>query len=174
MAVASAGPYASIVTALVRSHLDYCNAVLSDLPASTLVPESYMLQHVLFWTVGHVTMAVQELHWLPVTERIQYKLFCLMVHQSLLGHMPVCISDLLTSVPTIPAQSALRALLSGDLVVQWTRQRIGDKAFSVATLQTWNRLPRELRLLRSTTTFRCQLKTFLFQSAPVYVHRDTD
>jgi len=123
---------------------------------------------------GHVTMALQELHWLPVTERIQYKLLCLMVHQSLLGHMPVCISDLLTSVPTIPAQSALRALLSGDLVVQWTRQRIGDKAFSVATLQTWNRLPRELRLLRSTTTFRCQLKTFLFQSAPVYGHRDTD
>ena len=33
-------------------------------------------------------------------------------------------------------------------------------------------LPTELKLLRSTTTFCCQLQTFLFQSA--YGHRDTD
>ena len=33
------------------------------------------------------------------------------------------------------------------------------------------RLPTELKLLRSTTSFCCQLKTFLFQSA--YGHRDT-
>jgi len=67
---------------------------------------------------GHVTMALQELHWLPVAERIQYKLLCLMVHKSLLSHMPVCISDLLTSVPTIPAQSALCALLCNVLATR--------------------------------------------------------
>ena len=47
-----------------------------------------------------------------------------------------------------------------DLVVQ--RQR---RAFSAATPQAWNRLPTELKLLQSTITFHCQLKTFLFQSA---------
>jgi len=34
-----------------------------------------------------VTPALQELHRLPVTERLQYKL-CLLVHKSLLEHMP--------------------------------------------------------------------------------------
>jgi len=46
-----------------------------------------------------------------------------------------------------------------------TRQRIGDRAFSVAAPRAWNTLPTLLKLLRSTTTVRHQLKIFLFQSA---------
>jgi len=76
------------------------------------------------------------------------------------------------TVAHVPARSALRASSSGDLVVPWTRRRIGDKAFSVAALRAWNTLPTQLNLLRSTTTFRRQLKTYLFQSA--YGHRETD
>ena len=40
--------------------------------------------------------------------------------------------------------------------------RIGDRAFSVAALRAWNRLPTELKLLRSTDLFRRDLKTFCF------------
>ena len=50
-----------------------------------------------------------------------------------------------------------------------TRRRIGDRAFSVAAPQAWNRLPTELKLLRLTDSFRHDLKTFLFLS--VYVTR---
>ena len=53
-----------------------------------------------------------------------------------------------------------------------TRQRIGDRAFSVAAPRAWNRLPTELKLLRSTDSFRRDLKTFLFHS--VYGHQNTD
>jgi len=105
-----------------------------------------------------VTPALQELHWLPVAERIQYKM-CLIVHKSILGHTPVYISDLLTSVAGVPARSALRASSSGDLVVPRTRRRIGDRAFSVVTPRAWNRLPTQLKLFRSTPSFRCQLST---------------
>ena len=106
------------------------------------------------------------MHWLglPVVERIQYRL-CLMVHKLLHGHTPVYISDLLTSVADLPARSALRASSSDDLVVPRTRRRIGDKTFSVAAPRAWNGLSTELKLLWSTTAFRHQLKTFLFQSA---------
>ena len=58
---------------------------------------------------------------------------------------------------------------SGDLVMQWTRQQIGDRAFSAATPQAWNWLQTELKLLQLTTTFHRPLKIFLFQSA--YGHR---
>jgi len=78
-----------------------------------------------------VTPALRQLHWLPVAERIQYKL-CLLVHMSLLGHMPEYISDLLTSVANIPGRPTLRASSCGNLVVPRTRRRIADRAFSVA------------------------------------------
>jgi len=78
----------------------------------------------------------------------------------------------MSSVADVPARSALRASSSGDLVVPRTRRRIGDTAFSVAAPRAWNTLPTELKLLRSTTTFYHQLKTFLFQSA--HKHRNTD
>jgi len=67
-----------------------------------------------------------------------------------------------TSAVDVPARSALRASSSGDVVVLRTRRRIGDSAFSVAAPRAWNTLPTQLKLLRSTTTFRRQLKTFLF------------
>ena len=52
----------------------------------------------------------------------------------------------------------------GNLVVPRTRRRIGDRAFSVAAPRAWNKLPTELKLLRSTELFRRDLKTFLFHS----------
>ena len=47
----------------------------------------------------------------------------------------------------VPHQSS-----RGNLVVPWTCGRIGDRAFSVAASRAWNRLPTELKLLRSTWT----------------------
>jgi len=94
-----------LVTVLVLSRLDYCNALLAVLPASTRAPFQWPL-HAAARTVldlkprDRVTSALQELHWLPVTETIQYKL-CLLVHKSLLGHTSEYISDLLTPVSTI-------------------------------------------------------------------------
>ena len=60
----------------------------------------------------------------------------------------------------------------GGLVVPRTRRRIGDRAFCVAAPQTWNRLMTDLKLLRSTDSFRQELKRLLFDS--VYGHQRTD
>ena len=90
-----------LVSALVLSRLDYCNAVLTRHPASTLAP----LQRVLHAAAGvvmdlrphdHVSPALQDLHWLPIKQRIEFKL-CLLVHKTLVGHSPEYKSDLLTS-----------------------------------------------------------------------------
>jgi len=97
----------------VLSRLDYCNAVLAGIPASTLAPFQRVLHAAKRIVLDlkprdRVTPARRELHWLPVAERIQYKL-CLLLHKSLLGHTPEYISDLLTSVANIPGRSTLRA-----------------------------------------------------------------
>ena len=83
------------------------NAVLAGLLAMTLAPLQRIL-HAAARTVldrklgDHVTPALQELHWLPITERIQYKL-CLLVHKMFVGHAPDYIVSLLMPASDIPS-----------------------------------------------------------------------
>jgi hypothetical protein len=158
-----------LVVKLVFSHLDYCNAVLADLPAATLAPLQRVLHAAARLVNGlrlrdHVTSALKELHWLPTVQRIEYKL-CLLVDKSTVGHAPVYISNLLTAVADVPSRSALRYAARGNFVVPRTRLKLGERAFSVAAPQAWNRLPIELKTSRSTPAFKRALKTFLFQKA---------
>jgi len=139
------------------SHLDYCNAVLVGLPAATLAP----LQRVL----RAAARLVLDLKPRDHVQRIDYKL-CLLVHKALIGQAPDYITNLLTLVTNIPSRSSLRASSNFDLFQRRTERRIGDRAFSIATPRAWNRLPTELKLMRSSTaTFRSNLKYFLFRTA---------
>ena len=64
----------------------------------------------------HVTPALLELHWLPIAERIDFKL-CLLVHKELVGHAPQYIADLIRPVADLPSRASLRTAHSGDLYV---------------------------------------------------------
>ena len=158
-----------LVVALVFSRLDYCNAVLAGLPAATLAPLQRVLHAAARLVNGlrprdHVTSALKELHWLPIVQRIEYKL-CLLVHKSIVGHAPVYINSLLTALADVPSCSALRDATKGNFVVPRTRLKLGERAFCVAAPQAWNRLPTDLKMLRSTPAFKRALKTFLFRRA---------
>jgi len=84
------------------------------------------------------------------------------------GHAPDYITSLLTPASDIPSRSSLRSLSNCDLVVPITSRETGDRAFSVATPRAWNRLPTDLKLLRSTASFKSKLKSFMFHAA--YTH----
>ena len=160
---------AKLVTALMLLHTDHWNAVFAGLQATTVAPLQRIL-HATACTVldlkldDHVTPALQELHWLRITERIQYKL-CLLVHKVFFGHAPDYIASLLTSASNIPSRSSLRSSSNCDLVVPRTSLKTGDRALSVAAPHAWNRLPTDLKLLRSTTSFKSKLESFLFHAA---------
>jgi len=67
---------ARLVTARVLSRLDYCNAVLAGLPASTLAPFRRVLHAAACTAVDlkpreSVTPTVQQMHWLVVTSPVQ-------------------------------------------------------------------------------------------------------
>jgi len=112
---------------------------------------------------GRVTPALRELHWLPITERIQYKLW-LLVHKMFVRHAPDSAS-LLTPASDIPSRSSLRSSSNCDLVVLRTSRKIGDRAFSVAALRAWNWLLTDLKLLHLTASFNSKLKSFLLRAA---------
>jgi len=70
------------------------------------------------------------------------------------------ITNLLTLVTNIASRASLCASSNGDLFQPRTERRIGDRAFSVAAPCAWNRLPTELKLMRSSTaTFKRHLKS---------------
>jgi len=164
--------YVIIIAVVVIVFITVVFILSAKIPLSSIIMifRLYLKNFLLFVFID-CDSGYPRLHWLPVAERIQYKL-CLLVHKSLLGHMPEYISNLLMPVVKIPGRSTLRALSHGNLVVPRTHRQIGDSAFSVAALRAWNRLPTELKLLRSTVSFRRDLKTFLFDS--VYGHQDMD
>jgi len=66
---------AALISAFVLSRLDYCNAVLSGLPESTIAPLQ-RAQNAAARLVkclaphDHITTALPDLHWLPVQYRI--------------------------------------------------------------------------------------------------------
>ena len=68
---------------LIFSRLDYCNAVLYGLPQSAIGPLQRVHNAAVRVVLGllprdHVRPALKELHWLPVIQRIQYKVALLM------------------------------------------------------------------------------------------------
>ena len=102
---------AKLVTALVLSRLDHCNAVLAGLPATTHIAPLRLGCSSTYCSrlkvSDHVTPALRELHWLPITERL-YKL-CLLVHKTCVGHAPDYIASMLTPASDIPSRSSLRS-----------------------------------------------------------------
>ena len=109
----------------------------------------------------HVTSALQSLHWLPIKQRIEFKL-CLLVHLAINGNAPTYLKEIITRTASIPGRAANRSAVNNDLVIQRTKLKFGQRAFSVAGPRIWNQLPPELKTTIDTPTFKGKLKTFIF------------
>jgi len=138
----------SLVNTFVLSRLDYCNAVLAGLPKSTIAP----LQHVqnaaarLICGLGprdHVTPALYELHWLPVEQRVTFKL-CVLMHLIHTGRSPSYLSDLVTLTSSIASRSRLRSGSSQRYEQPSTRLKLGERSFAFEGPAAWISLPTSL------------------------------
>ena len=114
-----------LVSALVLARIDYCKSVLAGLPAITLAPLKRVMNAAVRLVASldvrdHVTPAMRELHWLPVTFRVQYKL-CLMVYASVNGHSPEYITNVLVPMSPLQGRATLRSSTFRSFDVPRTR-----------------------------------------------------
>jgi hypothetical protein len=102
-----------LICSFVLSKLDYCNALLAGLPTASLRPLQRVQNAAARLVLGvkwsdHITPALKELHWLPIKQRICYKL-CIIVHKCINNQSPDYLSELFTQISDIPSRSTLRS-----------------------------------------------------------------
>ena len=157
----------TLMHSFVISKLDNLNSLLYGLP-DCLLRKLQLVQNQAAKLVvkkkkqDHVTPILITLHWLPVQQRIRYKLL-LLAFKCIHGLAPSYLCSLLQEYK--PGRS-LRS--SSQYLLKEKKGRLktyGDRAFSVAAPHLWNALPVELRSCRSVDCFKKSLKTFLFKEA---------
>ena len=144
--IAKIRKYISVTTAEIHVHgfinskLDFCNSLLHGLPKN----EINKLQSVQIAAArviaclrkfDHISDTLKELHWLPVEQRIIFKINL------------ICFKILINLAPDYLV----------DLIPAFLR------AFSVIAPIFWNDLPIDIRSLDDVNKFKSKLKNFLFK-----------
>jgi len=156
------------------SRLDYCNGLLYGTPTVHLGK----LQHLqivaaqLVCTVSrydHITPSLINLHWLPVTHRIEFKIAMLHVaHKCIYSVSPQYLFILINIKMNLRYQlRSCQGILLMDNTYR-TKKTLEDRAFENVTPKVWNRLPLEIRQCQSVHTFKVLLKTHLFKYSAFY------
>ena len=103
----------------------------------------------------------QQLHWLPVSERIKYIFFACMCYNAITGSAPSYLSELLHLYR--PSRSLRSSSQTRMLKIQrFNRKTHGFRTFSHFGPHIWNNLPQDIRHSATLSSFKSQLKTFIF------------
>ena len=152
-----------LANAIVTSRLDYCNSLMSGANKG-LIKKLQLVQNSLARVVvpsvnrrEHITPTLKQLHWLPVQQRIFFKIG-LITFKVIKNQQPPYVADLLQLLPASNRRSSSKRLLK----VPFVRTETGRRSFYFSSPSFWNSLTQELRDLDSELSFRKRLKTFLY------------
>ena len=161
-----------LANALVSSRLDYCNSLLHNITAHNL-NKLQVIQNSLCRVVkgvsrfDHITPHRKSLHWLPVKQRIQFKIN-LLTYKALNSGQPVYLANKLIYHPSKVSTKHLvldsNMLLIPHKASNW-RPSFFKRCFRVSAPTLWNDLPINIRKSPTVESFRRLLKAHLFALA---------
>ena len=158
----------TMACSIVSTRLDYCNSLLYGTKVSN-IQKLQRVQNSLARVVAcstmrdHITPVLKELHWLPVKQRIEYKV-ALVTHKVLSTGQPPYLAELVSTYK--PGRQGLRSATKHQLTIPTgLGTRAGQRTFTSAAEYIWKKLPLPIKSAKCLFTFKSKLKTFLFQSA---------
>ena len=157
----------TVVHAFITSRLDYCNGLLYGIPQNLLRKLQYIHNTAARIVTNtprraHITPILKALHWLPVKQRIKFKIL-LLTFKAMNNLAPSYMKDM------IKWYTPAKNLRSGNqkwLAEPTTRLKtVGDRAFSKASPPLWNPMPMNVKLARTVDSFKSRTKHRLFLEA---------
>ncbi len=154
-----------LVQVLVLSRLDYCNAFLAGLPASSIKPLQ-LIQNATARLIFnepkrmHVTPLFINLHWLPIAAQcIKFKAL-MFAYRTTSGSATLYLNSLLQTY--MPSRSLHSASERRITVPSQRGTKSLSQTFSLTVPIWWNDLPNSIRAAESLPIFKKRLKTHLF------------
>ena len=155
-----------LAQAFISTRLDYCNSLLYGI-SDNLYRRLQAVQNAAARLITntrrceHITLVLQQLHWLPVRQRVQLKIAVLM-YKALHDLLPAYLAEDCQLV-SVTGRRQLRSSNIDTCWAQRTNTCFGDRSFAAAEPQVWNSLPTQLRESDITLgQFWRALKTHLF------------
>ena len=153
----------TLVHTLVISRIDYCNSLFVNLPKQ-LLKKIQRAQNTAARLIAktpkraHITPVLKDLHWLPVTARVKFKVL-LLTYKCIIGQAPIYLTELLGMSRTLRSNTGANGTLQER---RFQKKKHGSRAFKIAAPTLWNSIPTNIRDSTSVTQFKSLLKTFLF------------
>jgi len=147
-----------LIQAVILSKIDYCNSLYYGCQ-TYVINQLQVIQNracrIIFGMKKreNVDHRLQELHWLKVKERIEFKVL-LLIFKSVKGQAP----DYLNELITFNNDSGCRRRS-----LHIVNPRMQCRAFQSAAPVLWNLLPHSIRDSDTVTIFKSRLKTHLFK-----------
>ena len=146
------------------TRLDYCNSLMFGIPKELIthlqMRQNHAARVITQWhKYNHITPVLVDLHWLPVKQRIDFKIL-LLTYKALNGLTSANLCEQL--VPYSPV-GILRS--KGKPLTDISAMSIGELSFAAAAPMLWNDLPLNIKQSLSMDIFKSRIKTHLFQLA---------
>ena len=156
----------TLVHAFITFKLDHCNSLLYNVPKYVIKKLQSVQNAAARLITGsrkydHITPILFDLHWLPVSERIKFKIL-LLTHKALHQQSPIYIQDLIRRYST---SRTLRSSYAFRLChVNYNLKSYGSRAFAVSAPELWNKVPVEIHSCDNLNLFKHKLKTHFFSN----------